>query len=240
MKRTILLRNLTVGLVLFTSIAYSSAQTSKVAIISLADTTIVHQHVGTTIFANFTDTLHLDIAMKQCINGYLKKYLTAKYEVSIIEQLPDSVFSARKGIFGDWTGLRKEVRKWLASVKDQYDFVIFIDNISVPREMNLLIPDNTSGIYTRGKRVAFYTTVTPVLYRTSDLRELEYYYLGGKFVRQIENFKIPEDKKTFTTEMSLQIKEGMIKYIESRVEYFLSKTYLIPQNQIDEMKANNL
>jgi hypothetical protein len=112
MKRTTLLRNLTVGLVLFTSIAYSSAQTSKVAIISLADTTIVHQHVGTTIFANFTDTLHLDIAMKQCINGYLKKYLTAKYEVSIIEQLPDSVFLPER-YFWRMDGMRKEVKNGL-------------------------------------------------------------------------------------------------------------------------------
>jgi hypothetical protein len=240
MKLTILLHGISVGLALFTGIAYSSAQTSKVAIVSLADTTVVHQHVGMTIFANFTDTLHLDIAVKQCINGYLKKYLSNKYEVNIIDQLPDSVFSAGKGIFGDWTRLRKEVRKWLTGIKDQYDFVIFIDNISVPREMNLLIPDNTSGIYTRGKRAAFYTTITLVLYRTSDLQELEYYYLGGKFIKQIENFKIPEDKKTFTPEISLFLKDGMIKYLESRVEYFLSKTYLIPQNQIDEIKTNNL
>jgi len=239
MQQTTLLSKLTFSLILSISVAYSSAQTSKVAIVSISDTTIVHQHVGVTLFANFTDTLHLDIAVKQHIDEYLKKYLSTKYEVSIIDHLPDSVFSTRKGISNDWTRLRKDVKKWLTSVKDQYDWVIFIDNRSIPREMNVLIPDNTSGIYTRGKYAAFYTTITFVLYRTSNLQETEYYYLGGKLIEQTKNFKLPEDKKTFTPEMLFTIKNGLIKYLDSRVEYFLAKTYLVPQNQIDEIKANN-
>jgi hypothetical protein len=70
MRHTNLLRNLTFGLVLIFNIVYSSAQTSKVAIISLADTTVIHQHVGLTILANFTDTLNLNIAVKQHIEQF--------------------------------------------------------------------------------------------------------------------------------------------------------------------------
>jgi hypothetical protein len=230
-----LLHYLTLSLTLAICISNSSAQTSKVAIISLADTTIVHQHVGSTLFSNFTDTLHLDVAVTQHLKQQLSKYLSQKYDVSMVGQLPDSVLSPSEKIFSNWGGLKKEVKKWLT---DRYDFVIFIRNRTIPRETNMIMPDNTSGLYTRGRTIGFYTTITFLAYRTSNFQKLEYYDIGGKFLMPVKNLKLPEDKRTFTPEMQVIIEDGFKKYLDSRVEYFLTKTYLVPQNQIDRINAN--
>lgn len=237
MKLTVLLRHISLSVLLAFTTAYSSAQTSKIALIFIADTTIVHQHVGTTAFTNFTDTLHLDVAAKQHIGEQLKRYLSRSYEVNMVN-LPDSVYSEKKGLYGGF-GLSKEVKAWLTASKSQYDFAIFIDNMEIPSEINLLIPRKTSGLYTRGKTIGCYTTINFSAYRTSSLKLLEYYTLGGKLVTPLENFKLPEDKQTFTPDMLLILKDGLIKHLDSRVEFFLTKTFLVPQNKIDEIKASN-
>jgi len=235
MKQTHVLRKLTLGMMLIFSIAYSSAQISKIAIISLEDTTIIHQHVGVTRFTNFRDTLNLNIAVKQYLEQQLVKYLSQKFEVSIVSQLTDS-FVYRPKI---WGGLTKNFKNWMTNMKDQYDLVIIINNISLTPEMNMLLPRNSSGLFSKTKYMSFYTTISFDAYRTSDLKELEYYNMGGKFVTPCKSFKLPDDKKTFTPEMLALLKDGFIKHLDSRVEHFLTKTYLMIQGDIDEIKANN-
>ncbi len=101
------------------------------------------------------------------------------------------------------------------------------------------MPDNTSGLYTRGRIIGFYTTIAYLAYRTANFQELEYYYIGGKFLMPVKNLRLPEDKRTFSPEMQVVLEDGFTKYLDSRVEYFLTKTYLVPQNLIDRIKANN-
>lgn len=239
MKPKTPLRTLAISFMLLLSMGCSFAQNQRIAIVSIEDTTIVHQHVGTTIVGNFTDTLTLDIAVKQHIENQLKKYLSRNYAVSIIN-LPDSVTSSSKGIYSKWGGLKSEAKSWLTVMKEQYDFVIFVNNTNIPREMNLLVPQNTSGFYTRGRTSAFYTTISFVPYRTSTLQKIEYYELGGKLLTPIKDFNLPEDKRTFTPEMLSTLKDGIIKHLDSRVEYFLVKTYFAAQNLIDEIKASEM
>jgi len=233
MKQTNVLRKLTLGIIFLFSIAYSSAQISKIAIISLEDTTLVNRHVGITAFSNFIDTLNLDIAVKQHIEQQLVKKLSLKFEVSIINQLTDS-FVYRPKI---WGGFTKNFKNWMTNMKDQYDLVIIINNLSMPIET--MLPNNTSGLFSKIKFMGFYTTITFDAYHTSDLKELEYYNMGGKFVTPCKSFKLPNDKKTFTPEMIDLIKEGFIKHLDSRVDHFLTKTYLMTQSDIDEIKVNN-
>jgi len=238
MKQKNHLRELTASLLLLISITYSSAQTSKVAIISLADTTIVHQHVGLTIIGNFTDTLHLNLAIKQHIEEQLKKYLSRSYTLSIINDTPD-LLSTTKGIYNNWLVLKKEVKNYISSIKDQYDYVIFIANTVIPRETNLIIPENTTGIYTQRRNALVYSTITFFAFRTSNLQKVDFYESYGKLTSPIKDFNLPEDKKSLTPEMLNILKEKIINHLDIRIEYFLAKTYLVPQNLIDEIKAKN-
>jgi len=233
MRQTNLLRQLTLGVMLLLGITYSSAQISKIAIISLEDTTIVNKHVGTIRFTNFTDTLNLHIAVKQHLEQQLIKDLSQKFQVSIINHLPDSIIYRQK----TWGGMTKNFKNWMTNMKDQYDLLIIIDNLTIPGEMNMMVPNNTSGLYSGSKYMGFYTTITFLAYRTANLEKLEYYNLGGKVVTQLKTFTLPEDKRTFTPEMLVLIKDGFIKHLDSRVEHFLTKTYLMTQSDLDEIKA---
>lgn len=234
-----LARKIIISIILILGLGYASAQNSKIAIISLEDTTLVNQHVGLTMFGNFTDTLHLNIAVSQHIEQQLLKYLSQNYDVSIIKRLPDSVYYPKKSIFGTVGGLSKAVKGWLSSVKNDYNFVIFLGNTSIPREWNILVPENTSGLYTRGSHSGFYTTITFFAYRTADLQRIEYFLPPSKIITPLKKFEFPADNKSFTAEMLVTIKDGFINHIDSVVEYFLTKTYLVPQNQLDEIKAKN-
>lgn len=227
MRHPNLLRIVALSLMLTICITYSTAQISKIAIISLEDTTIVHKHVGLTAFANYTDTLNLNIPVKQQLEQQVSKTLSQKYEVSIINHLPDSITYRQK----IWGGLSKNFKNWISTLKDQYDLVIIIDNLTIPRETNMIVPNNSSGLYSRGRNMGFYTSITFLAYRTANLEKLEYYNMGGKFITPFKDFKLPKDKQTFTPEMLDLVKAGFIKHLDTRVEHFLTKTYLITQNQ---------
>jgi len=213
-----------------------NAQTTKIAIVSLEDTTLVHQHVGLTAFANFTDTLQFKLATSKYIEKQLKKYLSSKYSASIV-QLPEYAVNGKKELFDFWGGMNKNIKNWLISSKDQYDLVIFINNIQIPREMNILVQKNTSGVYSRWNMIGFYTTITFSVYRTADLKNLEYYNLGGKVISPQKDFKLPGDKKTFTPEMIEVLKAGFKKHLDSRIEHFLTNTYLIAPDQLEMIKT---
>ncbi|MBF0574765.1 hypothetical protein [Dysgonomonas sp. GY617] len=74
---------------------HSTAQTKKIGVVLMADTSTIYQYIGVTIFENNTKPLPLDIALSQYIEKSLKAYLTPEYEVSICE-LPDSLKTAKK------------------------------------------------------------------------------------------------------------------------------------------------
>ncbi len=239
MRKSLLLRIILLSLILGFKMYYSPAQISRIAILSESDTTFVHDHVGLTIFQNFTDTLNPGIAIEQQIVHGLKKYLSINYKVDIMKHLPDSVLSPEKSVFSI-LGLRKEVKNWMTDNKDKYDFLIIITNTEIPHETNLLITKNTSGIYSRNKHVMLYTTLSFIVYRTSNLQQIEYYHLGGQIARLPKNFRLPEDKKTFIPEQMAVVKDNFIKLLDSNVEYFLAKTYLVPQDKIDKIKVADI
>lgn len=223
---------------LLLNVIYSSAQRRKIAIFSQIDTTVVHQHQGLTIFTNFTDTLYLNFPIKQYVEEQLKKYLSHKYDVTIIKELPDSL-SPSEGLYAKLGGFRKEVKEWLTVLKNQYDIIIFTDNISVSFETNTIIPDHTNGLFSRGGYLGYYTTIAFTPYRTSNFQRIEYYYFGGKFMTQVKDFKLPKDKRNFTPEILQIIKDGFIKHLDSRIEYFLASAYLVPKDQIEGIKNNS-
>jgi hypothetical protein len=235
MKPTHAITGLFICFICFVSSPYVSAQTSKIAIVSVADTTFIHRNAGLTIFTDFTDTLHLNFSIIRQLETKLQTYLTPGYTV-IFVQLPDSVLKARNGFFR--TARNKKIKQWIKKSKDLYDFVVVIDNMELP-EIFRFIPEKSNGLLSRPGILSFYSTITFNAYRTSNLTLLEYYNQGGEFMKPIKNFKMPEDKKSFTPEMMSLINEGFKSYLDSRVEYFLTKSYLLPQDKIDAIKAES-
>jgi len=235
MKSTNSLFFLILSALLFVCVVHSSAQSTKIAIVSMEDTLLVNQHVGFTIFANFTDTLHLDLPIAMHVEQQLQKYLAPTYDISFIE-LPDSIIGNKKEIYGLW-GMNKKIKKWISDSKDKYDYVIFTYNTSIPREMNVIVPDKTSGLYSGPIYSSYFTSISFLAFKTENMSDLKYYELGGKFMTQNKEFKLPKDKKSFTPEMLELIKVGFMKHLDSRIEHFLTKTFLVPQNRIDEINA---
>jgi len=227
---------LSVFLLTLSCFAFSlRAQTSKIAIVSVADTTFLHRHAGLTVFTNFTDSMSINFSMVGHIEKELLTYLLPGYSVTVV-QLPDSILKAKNGYFR--SDKSKKIKLWIKNKKDLYDFVIVIDNMELS-EVYSFIPKNSSGLLSRPSFLSYYTTITFYGYRTSNLKTLEYYHEGGEFMKAIKNFKLPEDKKSFTPETLDLINLGFKKYLDSRVEHFLSKTYMVPQDKIDAIKAES-
>jgi hypothetical protein len=235
MKSTLFLRFLLSCIVFFAGMYSSLAQIKNIAIVSLADTTIVNQHIGLTIFNNFTDTLHLNLALSSHLEQELKKYLSQTYTATIVT-LPDSVSKGKREFVNFW-GIHKEIKQWISDCRNQYDIVIFTYNSGIPLETNILVPDNTSGVYSRGRNKGFYTTIYYAAYRTKNLAALEF-YIGGKLISPLEDFKFPEDNRSFTPEMLDKIKAGLIKHIDNKLVQFLTKSYLVPQSVIDGINSD--
>lgn len=209
----------------------SHAQATKIAIVSAADTTFIHRHVGITAFTNFIDTLPINFSMINHFELKLQTYLKDGYSVTVVH-LPDSVLKAKNGFFS--SKRTKKIKQWIKASKDLYDFVIVIENMGLS-ENDRLVPENTSGIFSRLSIASYYTTISFDAYRTSDLKALEYYN-QGEFMVPIKNFKLPEDRK-LTPEMIGLLSDGFKSYLDGRVERFLAKTYIVAQDKIDAIKT---
>jgi len=224
----------------FLNMVTSQAQT-KVAIVSAADTAFIHQHLGVTIFANFTDTLPINYSIVNYLEKKIQFYLNENYSISVV-QLPDSILKLKNGFFS--SAKTKKVKQWIKSNNDLYDFVIVLENMTLPNDYGL-IPKNTSGIYSKSAMFrskpfsAYYSSITFYVYRSSDLKPIEYYNGGGELFLPIKNFNVPTEKNGFTPQMLDSIYEGFKSYMDSRVEYFLAKAYLLPQDKINAKKAQS-
>lgn len=219
---------------LFASVC-SQAQTSRIAIVSLADTTIVNHHLGLTIFTNFTDTLHIDLSVSKYIEQQFKNYLSPYYTVSIVH-LPDSVAKGKSELYGNW-GINKLIKKWIGDCRNKYDLVIFTYSTGIPTETNIGVPKNTSGLYSKGRTEGFYSTIFFVAFRTNNLEKIEYYLPWGKFILPLKEFKLPDDNRSLTPEMLDMIKTGLANYLDYRVIHYLTKTYIVDQNKIDNVNS---
>jgi len=201
-----------------------TAQTQKVLIVSLEDTTIVHCHLGLTAFSNFTDTLKTGIPLSKIIEEKLSAYLGTSFETHIISA-PDEI---RKHAFGFW-GQSKEYKNWIKEQQIGYDYLIIINNIDISNEMsNSAMLKNSSGFYSRGSAHGVFTTINFDAYRILNNQRLEYYNLGSKIFVNLKEFKMPEDKRTFDEQMLETIKKELIMQINNRIKYFLTKTYILP------------
>lgn len=204
-----------------------AAQTQKVLIVSLEDTTMVHGHRGFTALTNFKDSLPIGFPFSKFIEEKLAGYLKTSFETQII----NAPAEIREKAFGFW-GESKEYKNWMKEVEKGYDYLIIIKNIDILNgTINPAMPPNTSGFFSGGSAHGIFTTISFDAYQTSNNKRLEYDNWGCKFWVMLKHFKMPEDKRTFDEQMLEAIKDELIKMIDNKIKYFFTETNLLPNLQ---------
>lgn len=213
---------LLVGFVMMTlSLA---AQSKKVLIVSLEDTTMVHGHRGFTAITNFKDTLRMDMPFSKFIEGKLNGYLKTSFETQVI----NAPAEIRKNAFGFW-GKSKEYKNWIAEVQKGYDYLIIVHNIDISNgTINPAMPANTSGFFSGGPVHGVFSTISFDAYQIANNQKLEYDNWECKFCVMMKKFKMPEDKRTFDNQMLEVIKNELIQLIDNKIKFFLTETSLVP------------
>lgn len=207
----------------------STAQTKRVGIVFMADTTLIHQYIGFTIFENSTKPLPLDIALSEYIKKSLQSYLTPDYKVGICE-LPDTLKDVKMGILE--TGVGKKLSRWAESKNDEYDVIIFVKNMNAAFGYNSSVSAKGSGICTKIKNVYIYSTISYYAYDTTKAKLMGYNNSGGDFLYQLKGVKLPKNIEDLTPEMIDYFTYELKKYINSRIEYFISKSKLMTQDEV--------
>lgn len=121
------------------------AQTTRIGIVSAADTTLIYLHLGLTALTNFIDTIHINFSIVDHLEKKLQVYLNPAYTVTVVH-LPDSVMKVKNGFFSQ--ARTKKIKQWIKNSKDQYDFVIVIDNMELSENCRPM-HNNTSGLFSR-------------------------------------------------------------------------------------------
>lgn len=236
MKRSFILGCFFISLLFIISISLK-AQKRTIGIVFDADTTLVLEHVGLTIFNNKTNPLPINISISQYIENKLLEHLGNKYEVSICK-LPDSLQHVSLNIFEEG-GIGKKLTKWAKSKKDEYDIVLFIRNENLSNILyNFVAQRNSSGIYSRKNRVSLYSSITFFAYMNYIPKPKLLNYTGSESVilKHLKGFKLPKDKSSLPPEMLDFIKYEFEKYLDSRIEHYIIKTSLLGPNQKDTIK----
>ena len=215
------------------------SQLSRIAIINLVDTTLIYQHIGFTMFTNNVDTFDCKFNCKKYIDNELSRFLSSKYNVSIIT-IPDSLISSNRSVYNAW-GIKKEVKLWISNLKDDYDIVIFVEageQADYMNQTNQIL--KSSGLYSRGNPikswVAVYSTTKFIPLRTSNLKTLDYGLGGMKYLERIKKYKFPEEKILIDPEMLPIIKTELENLLAYKIEYFLTKSFLLPQDAYNKLK----
>ncbi len=229
MKSKNVLKLLLVTLLLSVWSFNSTAQSKKIGVVFMADTTLVHQKIGLTIFENSTKPLPLHIALSGYIEKSLQNYLTPEYSINISE-LPDSLKNVKMGILE--SGIGKKLSRWANTKNGEYDIIIFIKNMDAAFGYNSSVSAKASGILTKTKSIYLYSTISYYAYDTTKEKLMGYNNKGGDFLYQLKGVNLPKDLKDLTPEMVDYFTFEFKKYINSRIEYFISKSKLMTQNEI--------
>jgi len=146
----------------------------------------------------------------------------------------------------DSWGLKKTTKIWLASLKDKFEFVIFILSNSPGGMTGGMFMTNqafySSGLYTRGNPiktgVATYSTIQFIIFRTSNSENLEYFAGMKAGTSPIKGYKFSKDIMTIDPEMLPFIKTELVKQLDYKIENFLTGTFLVPQDAYDALKLS--
>ena len=215
------------------------AQNSRIAIINLVDSNLIYKHIGFKMFKDNADRFDCKFNCNEYIDKELTRLLSTRYTVSLIS-IPGSLIYPNGSIYNSFD-IKKEINSWISGIKDQYDYVIFVesgeqDDLMDSKKQKL----QSSGLYSRGNPlnswVAVYTTARFSLIRTSNLENLDYDWGGMDYILQFNEYQFSRDAVLIDPEMLQLIRTQLIKLFDYKLEYFLTNSYLISGDEYTRLK----
>ncbi len=213
-------------------------QPSRIAVIDLADSNLIYKHVGFTVFKDKSDTFDCRFNCKKYIEQELTRVLSTRYTVSLLSA-PDKLIPANGSIYNLLNS--NDVKSWILGLKNEYDFVIFVesgeeDDIMDTKKQKL----RSCGLYTRGNPakswVAVFSTTRFTALRTANSEVVDYDWRGMDYLLPIHDYQFSRQNLLIDQEMLPVIKTGLIKLLDYKLEYFLTNSYLLPNVDYESLK----
>lgn len=228
MKSKNVLKLLLVTLLLSVWSFNSTAQSKRIGVVFMANTNLVYRKIG--LFSHPTTAYPPYIAFSKYINESLETQLTPyDYSISICE-IPDSVKYAKTGFTESFPN--KKFKTWASSKIEEYDILILVENMPMSLADASTTPFNTSGILTKLGKEYLYSTLSFYSYDIEKSKLKNYIHNGGNFLYHLKGFKLPKkDEEKYTPENIDFIRSEFKKYIDNRIEYFITESQLIPENK---------
>ncbi|MDO9256814.1 MAG: hypothetical protein Q7U54_14945 [Bacteroidales bacterium] len=214
-------------------------QPSRIAIIDLADSNLIYKHIGFTVFKDKSDTFDCQFNCKQYIKQELTRVLSTRYTVSLISA-PDKLIPSNGSIYNLLNG-NNDIKSWISGLKNQYDFVIFVetgeeDDLMDTKKQKL----RSCGLYTRGNPAkswaAVFSTTRITAIRTANSEVLEYDWKGMDYLLPISDYQFSRQNLLIDPEMLPVIRTGLVKLVDYKLEYFLTNSYLLPNVDYESLK----
>jgi hypothetical protein len=215
------------------------AQNSRLAIINLADSNLLYKHIGLTAFKDKVDTFDCQFNSNKYIEQELTRILSFRYSVSLLP-VPDKLLSSNGSIYNS-TDLNNEVKLWISSVKNKYDFVIFVetgeqDDIMDTKKQKL----RSDGLYSRGNPakswVAVFSTTRFTLIRTSNAEVIDYDWSGMDYMLPLTDYQFSRNGLLIDPDMLPFVKDELVKLLDYKLEYFLINSFLMPDGDYKSLK----
>jgi hypothetical protein len=137
--------------------------------------------------------------------------------------------------------IKKEIKIWISNLKDQFDYIIFIEtgeqeDLMDPKKQKL----KTSGLYSRGDPtkswVAVFSTINFTLIRTSNSETIDYEGSNMEYLLPIKQYQFSREDLLIDPEMLPVIKAELTKLLDYKLEYFLSNSFLVSIDDYNSFK----
>ena len=214
-------------------------QPSRVAIVNLADSNLIYKHVGFASFKDKADTFDCQFNCIKYFEQELTRVLSTRYTVSLI-QAPDKLIPAN-GNISNLLNNTNDVKSWISELKNQYEFVIFLetgeeDDLMDTKKQKL----RSCGLYTRGNPakswVAVFSTTRITAIRTANLDVLDYDWKEMDYLLPMSDYQFSRQNLLIDPEMIPVIRAALVKLLDYKLEYFLTNSYLLPNVEYDKLK----
>jgi len=215
------------------------AQTSRIGIVNLLDSALVYKHIGLTGFKDKLDTFDCQFNCKKYIDKELTRILSSRYTISLIS-IPGSLISPNGNITISLND-NKEAQTWITRLKNQFDFIIFVetgeqDDIMDPKKQKL----RSTGLYSRGNPgkswVAVFNTTRYTAIRTSNLEIVNYDLSSMDYLLPINNYQFSKQDLLIDPGMLPLIRSELIRLIDYKLEFFLTDSYIMPNAEYNKLK----
>lgn len=208
------------------------AKPSGIGVVNLLDSALIYKHIGLTGFKDKVDTFDCQFNCKKHIDQELTRILSTKYTISFIS-MPGSLISSSHDI-NNSLHQNEAIQKWINSLKNQFDFIIFVEtgeqvDIMDPKKQKL----SSTGLYSRvvqGKNwVAVFNTTSLTAIRTSNLEIINYDLSGMDYLLPVNNYQFSKQDLLIDPEMLPLIRSELIRLIDYKLEFFLTDSYIMPE-----------